>query len=499
MGRLARRLVRTLQVRTESGRLTVMPLMLLAAAPYLLTALLYLGSLDAGVHLAEPPVREILVKVVLALIGPVALGTVWMRVRPARRVRWAYDWIGGWMVTFAMGSFGAIGRDLIDLRQADLVGNLLFGWSGVAWFLSGTVLLVAGAVHFTLQIQEERSERQRLEALMRFTRHITSLEFQTTLDETVRELYRLLRADACVLLLWSDEEQMLVPAASQHSPEIYTQEYVDRMMAFKCPLGYGLTGSVMASGEPYICHDVYGDTRSMSVPGYETAEKSSLLAPLIVEGRKLGVVRLTRRGLHQFSQDDLDLAMSFVGQAALLIEHGRVLKELSEISITDSLTGLFNARHFHGVLEREVQLAVRHDRPLSLLMIDSDSLKLVNDRLGHQTGNDYLKRIGRAIKDTIRSTDVAFRYAGDEFLVLLPVTGAEMARDVAERIRLMVEASDLDYEVNCTVSIGVATLPAHAADPEGLLSAADEAMYRSKRAGKNRTSVSHRLPANVSG
>lgn len=487
-----------MRARMDAGRYTIVPFMLVAAIPYAIAVSLYLVNVDDPLRLKQVVWEIVIGKAFLAVVGPASLFGVWLRFRPPRRIRWAYDWMGGWMVAGSIGWLGGIGRDLLDPYRIDLTGRIILGYGAGFWVLVGTGLLVYGAVHLTGLIQEERTERQRLEALMRFTHRITNLDFQAILDETVRELYWLLRADACVLFLWSEQEQVLTPVAGQYDPDMYSDDYVARMMAFKCPPGYGLTGTVMVTGEPTICHDVSRDPRTRAVSGYENIDKSSVLAPLILEGRKLGVVRLTRQGLQQFMQDDLNLVMSFAGQAALIIEHGRVLKELSELSITDSLTGLFNARQFHRVLEREVPLAFRHGYPLSLLMMDSDSLKQVNDLMGHQTGDHYLKEIGRVIRETIRKTDFAFRYAGDEFLVLLPMAPAEMAVEVAERIRATVEAIHVAEEVPCTISIGVATLPLHAVDTEGLLAAADEAMYRSKRSGKNRTSLSQRSPVNVS-
>ncbi|MFZ5814176.1 MAG: sensor domain-containing diguanylate cyclase [Bacillota bacterium] len=499
MGRLAKRLLRMFRFRAGAGRFTVLPLSLLAGVPYLVAFGLYLANLTPEMYAPTVLWEAVFAKLFLAVAGPAALFAAWVYYKPNRKVRWAYDWIGGWMVSYAMGWLSAIGRDLLDPYRIDLAGRWIIGWSGVVWVLAGTALLVAGAVHFTQLIHTERSERQRLEALMRFTHRITSLDLQTTLDETVRELHRLLGADACVLYLWNEAEQVLIPVAGIHSSEIYADEYVRKMMAFKCPPGFGLTGAVFERGEPYICHDVTADPRSRSVPGFERAEKSSILAPLILEGRKLGVVRLTRQGIHEFTQDDLDLALSFTGQATLLIEHGRVLQELSELSITDSLTGLYNARQFHRVLDREVQMALRHDTSLSLLMIDSDSLKLVNDRLGHQMGDHYLREIARVVKAETRKTDFAFRYAGDEFLIILPMTDVQWALEVAERIRTAVAEIDLGQEVPCTISLGVANFPVNALDGEGLLGAADEAMYLSKRSGKNRTSLSHRSPIKASG
>ncbi len=481
-----------------AGRFTVIPIMVGLAIPYLVTVLLYLSQTYPDQWLPETPWGLVAGKAFLAVAGPVSLALVWRRFQAPRLGIWAYDWVGGWMVAYAMGWIGAIGQDLMDRTSLDPTGRLILVWAAVSWVLVGTALLVSGALTLTGLMNSERSERKRLEALISFTQQITSMDFQTTLDSAVRELYHLLDADACVLYLWNDQDQVLIPVAGIHSESVYTKEYIDRMMAFRCPKGHGLTGAVMESGEPYISSDVSTDPRTTSMPGYGEGHKSSILAPLLLEGRRLGVVRLTRRGINQFTKDDLDLTLSFAGQAALMIEHGRVLQELASLSMTDALTGLFNARQFHRILEREASLAQRHQQPLSLVMIDSDSLKQMNDRLGHQTGDLYLKQIAQVIRETIRRTDFAFRYAGDEFLLILPQTEPEMALTVAERIRQGVERMRLSPVVAGTISLGVATLLIHATTPEGLLAAADDAMYQSKRAGKNRTTLASSSALNAS-
>jgi len=456
------------------------------AAPYLVAVLLYLSRLDPDRWLGLPPWGVVAGKAVLALVGPLALAVAWLRLQPSRRAIWVFDWIGGGMIAYAAGWLGAIGRDLI---APDRTGRWLLVGGAALWMLSGTAILVLGAVALTRLIQSERSERQRLESLMRFTRQIASLDFQSTLDAAARELYDLLHADACVIFLWNEQEQVLVPVAGVHSEAVYTKDYIERVMSFRCPKGYGLTGVVMETGQPHLSSDVRADPRTASVPGYEADPKSSIVAPLILEGRSTGVVRITRRGLDQFTQEDLDLALSFGGQAALMIEHGRVLQELSTLSMTDALTGLLNARQFHRTLEREAPLAERHEQPLSLVVIDSDSLRQLNDRMGHQTGDLHLKQIARVIRETIRRTDFAARYAGDQFLILLSQTDSEAALQIAERIRLGVERTRTAQEIPNTVSIGVATLPAQASTAEGLITAAMEALSRSKDLGKNRTSL----------
>ncbi|MGH8641264.1 MAG: GGDEF domain-containing protein [Burkholderiales bacterium] len=160
---------------------------------------------------------------------------------------------------------------------------------------------------------------------------------------------------------------------------------------------------------------------------------------------------------------------------------------------TDELTGVLNMRAFGIMAERVAHQAERYARPFSVLMIDSDSLKHVNDTLGHETGNRLLQQTVECIQGRLRQTDLIARYGGDEFVALLPETPCNGAAGVAERIRKSVEATPLvtrDHRVSTTVSIGIACYPNHGVDFESVLEKADQAMYASKAAGKNCVTVS---------
>jgi diguanylate cyclase (GGDEF)-like protein len=171
----------------------------------------------------------------------------------------------------------------------------------------------------------------------------------------------------------------------------------------------------------------------------------------------------------------------------------RAYGHVKQLSETDELTGVLNMRAFATHSERVAQQAGRYARPFSVLMIDSDSLKQVNDTLGHETGNRLLQQTVECIQGRLRQTDLIARYGGDEFVALLPETPCNGAAGVAERIRKSVEATPLvtrDHRTSATVSIGIACYPNHGVDFESVLEKADQAMYASKAAGKNCVTVS---------
>ncbi len=172
------------------------------------------------------------------------------------------------------------------------------------------------------------------------------------------------------------------------------------------------------------------------------------------------------------------------------------LNKAKLLSETDELTGLFNTRGFAIVADRIFAQAARYNRPVSVLMVDSDNLKTVNDRLGHEAGNRLLKQLAGSIGAELRHTDVPARYGGDEFIVLLPETPLKGAMDVAERIRAAVATKPLVVEgkrLECTVSIGVSCFPEDGRGIDSIVARADRAMYLAKEQGRNR--VLHYQPA----
>ncbi len=159
------------------------------------------------------------------------------------------------------------------------------------------------------------------------------------------------------------------------------------------------------------------------------------------------------------------------------------------LSQTDELTGLLNLRGFTTMADRSFAQSARYKHPLSLIMIDSDNLKPVNDKHGHEAGNQLLRYLSRSIVAELRTTDTAARYGGDEFVVMLPETGPDGALDVAERIRESIASRPLEVEghrLRVTVSIGVASFPGDSSTMEGVLSRADRAMYVAKQSGRNK-------------
>lgn len=211
--------------------------------------------------------------------------------------------------------------------------------------------------------------------------------------------------------------------------------------------------------------------------------------PLRSEGQSYGTLMLLHKTIDHFRPEHERLLEVLAAQAAAAIARAEALEEAQRLAITDALTGLYNTRYFTSRLADEIARAQRYEKELALIIVDSDALKLVNDRLGHAAGNELLVSLARTIRQQVRATDLVARFGGDEFVILQPEADAGSARQTAERIRTAAYAASDAAGVERSVSVGLATFPKHAKDAESLFAAADDALYSAKRAGKDRVRV----------
>ena len=302
--------------------------------------------------------------------------------------------------------------------------------------------------------------------------------------------------------------------------------------ALRIPLGVGLLGLVAATGEPQRGR-VHPDGSPLSgfeprcetyvaVPFSAPAGGGDLpfVAPLPRSGggapgptapvAALGVLALyDRLGSDEFDDTDLVTLRTFAGHAAVAVDNVRVHEEAQRLSLTDPLTGLWNYRYLKESIRREVERASRFGRMLSVLALDLDRFKEVNDTYGHAAGDAVLAEFARRVRGALREVDLAFRQGGEEFVVLLPETDSRGAATVAERLGAAVRDTPIAVEphpgaskaaarsrIPVTVSIGIAVFPDHATTGAQVLDAADDALYAAKAAGRDtyRVAVAGRRP-----
>jgi diguanylate cyclase (GGDEF)-like protein len=251
---------------------------------------------------------------------------------------------------------------------------------------------------------------------------------------------------------------------------------------------HAVAARVMNGGQEFVAADLRHDARIS-----DTNIGTVMAFPLTSRGAQVGALV----GLDRVASDReprLPAAMLravrvLLEPAAVALDNALVLKRTEALSVTDDLTHLYNSRYLNSVLRRETKRASRSGRPLSLLFIDLDGFKSVNDTHGHLCGSRALVEAAAVIRGSARETDVVARFGGDEFALILPDTGSEGAFSVGERIRERIAAHtflvDDGLAIRLTVSVGVATLPDAAASAEELMQAADKAMYVVKESGKN--------------
>lgn len=256
----------------------------------------------------------------------------------------------------------------------------------------------------------------------------------------------------------------------------------------------GLSDQLLRSDEILFVEDTQNAEFFKNPLAVREGIRSLICIPLVTKGNVHGVLYLDDFAPRKFDQGRMSLLSVFASFAAMSIENAKLHQETSQMAITDVLTGLYNRRYFEKVLPQELERARRYNLSFSVLLIDADNFKKVNDTYGHPMGDRILATMGEAIKRSLRSFDFAFRYGGEEFVVILPETNIKSARRAAERIRQSVisECGKVllgDNSNPVTVSTGIACYPRDATEGKALVSLADDLLYQAKGAGKNRILV----------
>lgn len=328
-----------------------------------------------------------------------------------------------------------------------------------------------------------RTEKKRVEKVLSIDQKMSSiLDLNHLVDFVIKKSSEILGSEKCSLMLFDNDSQELVIKGSFGLDEKAIKET-------RLKYGDSISGRVAAAGIPVLVRNIENDANfsRKNQPQYKT--KSFMVAPVMVHGKLVGIVNVAdKQSLFekkpQFNEIDLKILCSIVRQASIAIENANYYRHLEFLSTSDPVTDLFNHRYFIKRLDREMHRLKRYKRPLSLLMFDIDNFKAYNDSFGHIEGDKLLKEFGSIFKKELRSVDVICRYAGDEFVAILPETNSRDAQVVGEKI--IRAANNIKFKSNISLSVGVAEYSNKTLNRRDLIMKADQALYQAKKEGKNR-------------
>ena len=319
----------------------------------------------------------------------------------------------------------------------------------------------------------------------------SSLQLDQVLRTIMEKINEVLHPDTWSLLLMDQEKQELYF-------QIATGEGGEALKDVRIKVGQGLAGWVAQSGEAVVVPDTSKDSRFFGQVDERTnvATRSVVAVPVRFRDHCLGVIELINCvGEEGFSPRDLALLEALADYAAIAIENARHVQRIHELTITDDCTSLYNARHMNFMLDTEIYRSHRYAFEFSLIFIDLDHFKNVNDTYGHLMGSKLLAEIGEAIKTKCRLIDLAFRYGGDEFVLLLPQTSKENALGVARRVHKLIRETvwlkDTGLNIHISASVGLASYPSDSRTKAELLHLADEAMYLVKNTTRDRVAAAN--------
>jgi diguanylate cyclase (GGDEF)-like protein len=325
-------------------------------------------------------------------------------------------------------------------------------------------------------------------SLQHFLERISCSDPVKTYNSIVSNLQELLRSERASLMIFNEAaSQLVLRAASGLS--------TDPGSVGPVRVGEGISGEVIDTGKAILEPDVRSSGRRPAPPERSYKTNSFISYPVIIGGRKVGVLNVTdKSGGASYDEVDLSLLEMIGPQVALALERAEWQERATEfqlMSITDSLTGLPNRRYLEERLAEELNRSKRYDYAMSFLMIDIDDFKAYNDTNGHQAGDLALQITAHCLKSALRSADVASRYGGEEFCILLPQTAMAEANVIADRIRDRVATTHFPHGKaqplgHVTISVGVSTFSKHVDTPENIIAAADRALYEAKSLGKDR-------------
>lgn len=336
-------------------------------------------------------------------------------------------------------------------------------------------------------------ERRRLEAALRESRRelsffvnaakalTSTLEFKQVLQVIVEKAQRLVAPDAWALLLLDSATKEFYIERAEGLPA--------GLKGARFPFGHETVGRSARNGTALLLNDL---NPSKSSHLFRPA-RALLSVPIRNKKETIGVLEMFSRSPGAFLPRHREILEALVEQAAIAIDRSHLYQQMADLASTDDLTQLFNFRYLDQTLDIELRRSQKYGSTVSLIFLDMDYFKKVNDRYGHLAGSKVLIEVAQLLIGSLRDVDIIARYGGDEFVVVLPETNAETTVKITQRVQRSIQnRTFLEKEglsLHLTASFGIATFPDHAKTKRDLLRLADEAMYRAKESGRDRISL----------
>lgn len=352
-------------------------------------------------------------------------------------------------------------------------------------FFGQMVDQIALAVAKNLSLLISNNRAREAEKLREATATLTStLNLQNICERVLEAAVNAIPSAKYGLLFLYDQQKHVFNVRAQYGfPD-------SRVFTIRIKGHEGMAGKVTSERRAMLFQDVSQENlQQLSRQKFEIIDqKSWIVAPLIQENRVYGVIELSAGESNVFIENDLKILTSFADTVTAAIQNAQLHAEVQHIANTDILTGLYNRRGFEELGQREVNRSIRTSAPLSLLLLDVDFLKRINDEYGHIAGDKVLQEVSDCCRSTFRQIDLVCRYGGDEFAILLPDTPIDHAREAAERLRRIIESRKLTFEateIQLSASIGIASFSKEMKYINQLFDLTDEALYQAKRNGRN--------------
>lgn len=309
-----------------------------------------------------------------------------------------------------------------------------------------------------------------------------AMGLESVFEATTTTVKQLTKAEFTVISLLENEQHCIVKASGPKA---------DKLEGLAFDKEDGLVGQAIKRKRWMPTHSNYEDAPVFSNDMRLGGLKSLLIIPLLTEDNEpVGALTVAGQTPNLFTQERQDLLKVIVGQIATKIELGRAHEKIYKLATTDGLTGLSNHRTFQLALTNMLNRANRQQSPISLVLCDLDHFKHINDTFGHPFGDSVLQEVSRVLASTIRTVDLAGRYGGEEFVLLLENSSGQGAIKQAERVRQAIADLSLQHQgesIKISISLGIASFPKDADNKNDLITRADQALYQAKKTGRNRT------------